>query len=66
VSGLKITSLIKSKIEIEKNNSTHNKKYHSNRRMGDTCSACNSATTTDEIKIQVDGNKDKIMAELNH
>lgn len=34
--------------------------------MGDTCSACNSATNTDEIKIQVDGNKDKVMAELNH
>ena len=34
--------------------------------MGDTCSACNSASTTNEIKIQIDDNKDKVLAELNH
>lgn len=33
--------------------------------MGDTCSACNSATTNDEIKIQVDEKKDKVLSELN-
>lgn len=33
--------------------------------MGDTCSACNSATTNDEIKIHVDDKKDKVLSELN-
>ncbi len=29
--------------------------------MGDTCSACNASTTNDEIKIQCDDNKDKLL-----